>query len=116
MSSSVSNNPIHLLRALLRQCRYLPDPLARTYVAQHIMSRYHVYHPPKTPISLRGSTKESVRPNNFPPSSKRQKKLLRDARKALSTLARANDGLVKPLTKVLLHAYGRIGKRRRQLL
>ncbi|KAH0555950.1 hypothetical protein GP486_006107 [Trichoglossum hirsutum] len=105
------SNPIHLLRALLRQCRYLPDPLARTYVAQQIMSRYRIYHPPAG--THRTSTKE---PNKFPPSPERQKKLLRDARKALSTITRANDGAVKPLTKVLLHTYGRIGKRRRLLL
>ncbi|KAI9763124.1 MAG: hypothetical protein M1840_000889 [Geoglossum simile] len=104
MPVPISNNPIHLLRALLRQCRYLPDPHARTCVAHQIVSRYRNYHPPKSPS------------NNPLPSPERTKKLLRDARKALSTLTRANDGVVKAMTKVFYHTYGRTGKRRRQLL
>ncbi|KAI9777184.1 MAG: hypothetical protein M1839_009027 [Geoglossum umbratile] len=104
MPAPVSNNPIHLLRALLRQCRYLPDPHARTYIARQITSRYRVYHPPKSPF------------NYSPTPPERQKKLLRNARKALSTLTRANDGVIKSLMKILYHTYGRTGKRRRQLL
>lgn len=43
-------------------------------------------------------------------------KVRRKARQALHTLRRANDGDKKSLLKVLLLAYGRRGKRRRELL
>lgn len=107
-----SSNAIHLLRALLRQCAYLPDPAARTYFHRHILSRYRVYHPrstqspPHTAVSV---------PRPVPPST-RQNHLLRSARHTLTFLERANNGHLLSLLKVLSLTYGRSGKRRHQLL
>ena len=43
-------------------------------------------------------------------------KLIRSAQKGLSLLQRANEGYPRPLDKVLLMSYGRIGKRRHELI
>jgi len=106
------DNPLHLLRALLRECTYLPDPAAREYMHKHIVSRYRVYcrrpsrHTPSTP--------------NLPPNSafrvSRQKNLLQTAQDGLALLQRANSGHIRALTKVLALTYGRTGKRRYELL
>lgn len=39
---------LHIFRALLRQCTYLPDPAARQYMHRHIVSRFRDYHPQST--------------------------------------------------------------------
>lgn len=85
----------HLLRASLRECTYLPDPVARSYMRGYVVDRYR-----------RGSENTS-RPGN-------QK--LQQARHGLSVLRRANEGYQVPLEKVLFLSYGRIGKRRHELL
>ena len=95
-------NPVHLFRTLLRECTYLPDPRARTYMHDYVLWSYRTYLPkrmPRTPISF-----------------KRQVKLLHRGRKWLSMLHRANEGYLKPLEKVLMITYGRSGKRRRELM
>ncbi|KAK2756813.1 hypothetical protein FQN54_005259 [Arachnomyces sp. PD_36] len=92
----------HLLRALLRECSYLPDPIARNYMHQYVVSSYRDHAPKYLPT-----------PDVLP---RRQMQLRRRARKTLSVLERANQGYSKPLDRVLLLSYGRIGKRRRQLL
>ena len=101
---------LHIFRALLRQCTYLPDPAARQYMHSHIVSRFRDYHPRST----------------LPPTSRRHKPpalvqqrlpyLLRTARRGLIFLRRANDGHIRHLRGVLAMTYGRIGKRRHQLL
>ncbi|KAI9793253.1 MAG: hypothetical protein M1816_000674 [Peltula sp. TS41687] len=106
-----TNNPIHLLRALLRECTYLPDPASRPLLTRYILSRFHEYHPP-------AATSASSKPkkNKYPPSPARQTSILTSARRGLSQLKRANEGDTKPLLKVLLFTYGRLGKRRRELM
>lgn len=90
----------HLFRALLRESSYLPDPIARGYVHDHVVQRFRRYDKP-------GKDQ-----NNILWRSARR----RSALHGLSTLRRANEGYSKPLEKVLRLSYGRIGKRRRQLL
>ena len=85
----------HLLRATLRECTYLPDPIARNYMKDHIISRYRA-------VSSR--------------SPKAGPQAVHAARNALSVLRRANEGYSRPLEKVLLLSYGRIGRRRHELL
>ncbi|KAJ5562549.1 hypothetical protein N7461_001310 [Penicillium sp. DV-2018c] len=85
----------HLLRATLRECTYLPDPIARTYMKDHIISRYRA-------VASR-SNKAGPQP-------------VHAARNALSVLRRANEGYSRPLEKVLLLSYGRTGRRRHELL
>lgn len=87
-----------ILRATLRECSSLPDPVARTYMHDYVLSKYR-----KKPL---------------PVDASRRKKFLaaRKARKWLSILTRANEGYQKPLEKVLHNAYGRSGARRREYL
>lgn len=102
----------HLLRALLRQCTYLPDPAARQYMHRHILSRYREYSPRPSrhdPSATPPSPILKVRPN-------RRMVLLRTAQDGLSLLDRANSGHLRSLTKVLAFTYGRTGKRRYELL
>lgn len=96
-------NALHLYRALLRECTYLPDSQARTYLRDHVIHSYRRYLP------------------RYPPKRKetpfhRQVALLHRGRKALSVLRRANEGYLKPLQNVLSWTYGRKGKRRRKLM
>ncbi|RMJ28437.1 hypothetical protein PHISP_00652 [Aspergillus sp. HF37] len=92
----------HLFRALLRESSYLPDPIARGYVHDHVVQRFRRY----------AEKPRSDQQNNILWLSSRRK----SAVKGLSTLKRANEGYTKPLEKILRLSYGRIGKRRRQLL
>ena len=101
---------LHLFRALLRQCTYLPDPAARLYMHGHIVSRFRDYHPRSTlPISSRRHKSSALVQQRLP-------SLLRTARRGLVYLRRANDGHIRHLGKILAMTYGRVGKRRHQLL
>ncbi|MCJ1235880.1 hypothetical protein MMC14_003854 [Varicellaria rhodocarpa] len=93
-----------LLRSLLRECTYLPDPAARTYAHSHILTRFREYCP-----------REHYRQSRSITDSRRAA-LLRQARKGLSLLVRANTGEFDALKKILAYTYGRIGKRRHELL
>ena len=101
--SAPPTNPLHLLRALLRECSYLPDPNARKYIHNHVLWTYRNYLP-----KIKEWRKE--------PPLARQVSLLRRGRQSLSILRRANVGDVKPLYKVLSMTYGRSGNRRRELM
>ena len=101
-----TSTALHLVRALLRECTYLPDPAARAYFQSHIRSRFREYWPRKT-----GDFREYKIP-----SASRHVSLLRQARKGLNLLARANAGYSSALEKVLAHTYGRTGKRRHELM
>ena len=84
----------HLLRATLQECAYLPDPIARSYMRSYVLDRYR-------------------RAAN---SKLTEAKLTQAAKKGLRLLQRANEGYPRPLDKVLFMSYGRIGKRRHELL
>ena len=101
---------LHIFRALLRQCTYLPDPAARRYMHSHIVSRFRDYHP--------RSTLSSTSQRQKPPALVQQRlpDLMRTARRSLIFLRRANDGHIRHLGRILAMTYGRIGKRRHQLL
>ena len=99
-------NPVHLVRALLRECTYLPDPAARAYLQPYIIARFREHWPSKP-----GDFSSGVLP-----TGSRQRDLLKRARKGLSTLSRANNGHPHALEKVLAYTYGRSGKRRHELM
>lgn len=101
---------IHLYRGLLRQCTYLPDSAARQFLHGHIVSRFRDYHP-RTIFPAPNRAKRSV-----PLVEQRRPALLRTAPRGLVFLQRANDGHPKHLGKILAMAYGRVGKRRHELL
>lgn len=94
----------HLLRALLRECTYLPDAYAREYLKTYILSRFRRYvahswtRRDESDFELRFRDKH------------------REARKAIDQLRRANEGERLVLLKVLMLTYGRAGKRRADLL
>ncbi|KAI9839100.1 MAG: hypothetical protein M1837_002239 [Sclerophora amabilis] len=88
---------LELLRAILRECRRLPDPAARSHCAERALKQYRKH---------RGSN----------PDQGELKSRVKKASKSLRFLRRANEGERGPLLKVLLHTYGRAGPRRRDLL
>ncbi|KAL9628038.1 MAG: hypothetical protein Q9164_007413 [Protoblastenia rupestris] len=90
---------LHVCRGLLRQCTYLPDAAARKYLHKYIISRFR-----KTSTHDVSSNKSKKASN------------LKTARKALLYLQRANAGHRQQLTKILEITYGRVGKRRHELL
>ncbi|KAH7128144.1 hypothetical protein B0J11DRAFT_263563 [Dendryphion nanum] len=102
---------IHLLRALLRESSYLPDANARSFFHTYILNRFRAYQPnPKARNTNRIKKKAISNPDA------RLSHVQRTAYKGLNLLRRANNGEPRPLWKVLLMAYGRIGKRRFDLL
>ena len=97
--------PRYLLRALLRQSSYLPDATARDYFHGYIIERYRKYNP------------RPSRPSNGPTlTPDRRRSLHKEARKGLLFLQRANDGHPTHLLRALAMAYGRTGRKRRELL
>jgi hypothetical protein len=119
-------NPLHLLRALLRECTYLPDAAAREYFHKHILSRYRVYRPRsgRHAKSFQPRSSSAQLHNDFEEDflrtprygRVREKNLNQTARDSLALLQRANSGHTRALTKVLALTYGRTGKRRYELL
>ncbi len=97
--------PRHLLRALLRQSSYLPDARARLHFYNYVVGRYRKYYP------------RQPKPSNGPTLTPfRRRSLLKEARKGLLFLTRANDGHPDHLLRVLAMTYGRTGAKRHELL
>jgi hypothetical protein len=94
----------HTLRAILRECSYLPDPSSRTYLAQHALARFRVYR-------LRRGKKSEI-----PEFDRRLREQHHVAQKALNQLRRANEGELGALYKTLALTYGRVGRRRHVLM
>lgn len=102
-----THHPRHLFRALLRQCTYLPDQAARRWLQEYVVLRFRKYcpRPPIPPELIARLENEADR-----------KWLIKRALKGLRFLERANDGHPVHLGKILAMTYGRVGKRRRQLV
>lgn len=100
-------HPRHLFRALLRQCTYLPDQAARRWLQEYVVLRFRKYspRPPIPPELIARLEHEAYR-----------KRRIKRALKGLRFLERANDGHPVHLRKILAMTYGRVGKRRRQLV
>ena len=92
----------HVLRTILRECSYLPDSFAADYIRNHAFSRFRT-----------NEYKAWRNRNQFESQDKSRRK---EARSVISTLQRANDGERRCMLKVLHTAYGRIGKRRHELI
>ncbi|KAJ9661488.1 hypothetical protein H2201_006519 [Coniosporium apollinis] len=107
----------HLLRALLRECTYLPDAAARTYFRQHVLARFREYHPPRSRnASAWPPEKHRLAGYSHGLLPHRLQGLLKQARKGLALLRRANEGEMEPLLRVLSYTYGRSGKRRHEMM
>ncbi|KAJ5304453.1 Glutathione S-transferase-like protein OpS6 [Penicillium atrosanguineum] len=89
---------LQVLRATLRECTYLPDPVARAYTSGYVLNRYR-------------QAKKQSKKSHITEADRARK-----ARKGLSLLQRANEGYQRPLEKVLHSAYGRIGGQRHTFL
>jgi hypothetical protein len=94
----------HVLRGILRECTYLPDQFAASWIRQHALSRFRTYE---------ARNKAHAGDETY---EKRLETIRRKSRQAMYQLRRANEGDRKMLMKALSMAYGRIGKRRRELL
>ena len=102
-------SPLHIFRALLRECTYLPDPNSRKFFHDYVVSRFRAYcpHPYRNSCQRFKQTKTAIQ---------LRPRLLKDAQKGLKSLCRANHGHPQHLSKVLAMTYGRIGPRRHELL
>ncbi len=87
MTAAVTNT-LHLYRALLRECTYLPDSLARIYLHDHVIRSFRKYLP-------------RVQQQRGEIPLFRKTALLHRGRKGLSILRRANQGYLRPLQNVL---------------
>ncbi|KXX82212.1 hypothetical protein MMYC01_201704 [Madurella mycetomatis] len=85
--------PLHLYRHLLREASYLPLP-ARPFIDAQIKGNFHKHK------ELDG----------------RSKRRIKQAHHDLRYLRAANTGDVMRMRRVLLRAFGRIGRRRRELV
>ena len=90
----------HLLRAILRECTYLPDPLARGYIRLYALSSFRKYQGKEKPTRI---------------LVERRDEKIKQARKSLSHLRGANAGEESQLMKVLFLTYGRTGRRKKEL-
>jgi len=94
----------HVLRGILRECTYFPDQFAASWIRQHALMRFRTY---EAKNKKHGSDEEYT---------KRLETIRRKSRQGLYQMRRANEGDRKMLLKALSMAYGRVGKRRRELL
>ncbi|KAG8526567.1 uncharacterized protein KY384_008768 [Bacidia gigantensis] len=98
---------LHLLRAILRECTYLPDYQARNYMWNQCLHRFKARKDDDRDIAF-STGKQSA--------EVRGRRAVSKAKDALKDLQRANAGHKRHLTKVLEMTYGRTGKRRHRLL
>jgi hypothetical protein len=94
----------HVLRGILRECTYFPDQFAASWIRQHTLMRFRTYE---------AKNKKHVSDEEY---TKRLETIRRKSRQGLYQMRRANEGDRKMLLKALSMAYGRVGKRRRELL
>ncbi|KAM0693050.1 hypothetical protein Q7P36_007607 [Cladosporium allicinum] len=94
----------HVLRGILRECTYFPDQFAASWIRQHALMRFRTYE---------AKNKKHVSDEEY---TKRLETIRRKSRQGLYQMRRANEGDRKMLLKALSMAYGRVGKRRRELL
>jgi hypothetical protein len=94
----------HVLRGILRECTYFPDQFAASWIRQHALTRFRTYE---------AKNKKHVSDEEY---TKRLETIRRKSRQGLYQMRRANEGDRKMLLKALSMAYGRVGKRRRELL
>lgn len=120
--SASTLDPLHLLRALLREASYLPDATARSYFRRYIVSRYKAYQPTKNATAsfdvwaLERYRHRSFKRRKTAIIHERTRPLLRKGLKGLNFLRRANQGELPCLEKILRFAYGRMGRRKYALL
>ncbi|WPG98013.1 Hypothetical protein R9X50_00079700 [Acrodontium crateriforme] len=94
------------LRAILRECTYLPDAFAREWTKQYVLRRFQ-------PYTLANWKHLDWTNDEF---ENRIASKLAEARSMANRLQKANNGDRSALVRILLKAYGRTGRRRRELI
>ncbi|KIW94755.1 uncharacterized protein Z519_04732 [Cladophialophora bantiana CBS 173.52] len=107
-------NPLHIYRACLRECSYLPLPQCRAYMRKFTIDGFRRWIPPKDCVGRSCSKAHSAGGRHLAPE--KVTRLLHQARKLASILRHANQGYIVPLENVLRMAYGRKGPRKYELL
>ncbi|EDU48193.1 Complex1-LYR multi-domain protein [Pyrenophora tritici-repentis] len=116
--SASTLNPLHLLRALLREASYLPDATARTYFRRYIVSRFKAYQPKSNATAsfdveaVERYEHKSFKRRKMAVIRERARPLLRKGLKGLNYMRRANQGEMPCLEKILYFTYGRMGRRK----
>jgi hypothetical protein len=112
-----TTNPIHLYRSLLREAGYLPLATCRSYIKDYIKQSFHRHHPQRDRARFPSpGAPPQAHKGNRELTLQRQTALLKRGREFHSILVRANQGSLKPFEKILSMTYGRIGRRRYELL
>jgi hypothetical protein len=111
-------NPLHIYRACLRECSYLPLPECRSYLKQFTTSKFR-----EAIDRLSKSHDGSVSKIQSPRQGERRtlvtdtiSQALHRARKHAALLRHANEGYLHALEKVLRMTWGRTGMRKYELL
>ncbi|EXJ71011.1 uncharacterized protein A1O5_06004 [Cladophialophora psammophila CBS 110553] len=107
-------NPLHIYRACLRECSYLPLPQCRAYMRKFTIDGFRRWIPPKDPVGRSRSKAHGAGGRHLTPE--KVTRLLHQARKLASILQHANQGYIVPLENVLRMTYGRKGPRKHELL
>jgi len=100
----------HVYRALLRAATYLPDSVARKYIHNRVVHRFRAVADRIALQKKQGATRDKLIARYH--SHDHIASVRRDANK----LERAGLGGANELKNVLMHTYGRAGKRRRELV
>ncbi|EXJ54081.1 hypothetical protein A1O7_09418 [Cladophialophora yegresii CBS 114405] len=108
------SNPLHIYRACLRECSYLPLPQCRSYMRKFTIEKFRSFIPRR---SGRNKPGRKNNPGNAPVlAPETVTHLLRLARKYAAVLRHANHGHTPQLQKVLRMTYGRVGPHKYKLL
>jgi len=100
----------HAYRAILRATTYLPDSAARAYIHKYAVTRFRSASDKINFRTRKGKLTKSVVERYSGQQS------LREAQQFARQLQRAGQSSFDDLKKALLLTYGRIGKRRRELI
>jgi hypothetical protein len=113
-------NPLHIYRACLRECSYLPLPECRSYFQQLTTSKFReAIDRLSTSKAHDGTVSRIQSPRQGEKRtlvSDNVTRALRRARKLAASLRCANDGYMHALEKVLRMTWGRTGMRKYELL
>ncbi|KAG7142286.1 hypothetical protein HYQ45_001358 [Verticillium longisporum] len=106
--------PLHLYRHLLREASYLPE-LCRPYVYHRIRDRFRSAKDTFTSVKWIGKTNDTLE-IAAREARRRTKAALWEGERHLRRLRAANAGDVARMQRILRLAFGRLGKRRRELM
>lgn len=104
-----------LLRAVLRECTYLPNPVARREIPKQVLFRFRNRNSSARQYLEQAADEQASAAERHGAAQELHARL-KKGYKALRYLQRANDGELKQLTHILYLAYGRTGRRRHELL